>query len=127
ARRRSAPPLHDPVPFGGLSRARPRLTSAPVALARPVARERLNRRELHDLGLVADDLPLRPPRSRGAALHVGQRFVREVHVERPNGVGAHLALRLRSRRLRQLVLLITFFPFGAIDPCAERWIKARET
>lgn len=38
-------------------------------------RELLNRRELHALRLIRDDLPLGPPCRRDAALQVGERLV----------------------------------------------------
>src|SRR6185295_16629608 len=53
----------DPIDLGDELRqgVELRLALAPVVLGTPVAREFLNRRELHALRLIRDDLPLRPP------------------------------------------------------------------
>ena len=71
-----------------------RLARAPVVLGSPVAREFLNRRELHALRLIRDDLPRGPSCRRDAPAQVGERLVRNVNGEGADGVGAALCLRL---------------------------------
>ena len=86
----------DPIDLGDELRqsVELRLALAPVVLGPPVAREFLNRRELHALRLIRDDLPLGPPCRRDAAFQVGERLVRKMNAEGADGVGAALRLRL---------------------------------
>ena len=71
-----------------------RLALAPVVLGLPVAREFLNRCELHALRLIRDDFPFGPPCRRDAAFQVSERLVRKVNAEGADGVGAALCCRL---------------------------------
>src|SRR4051812_20436369 len=52
-----------------------RLARAPVVLRRPIARELLNRRELHALRLICDGLLLGPLRGRDASTEVLQGLI----------------------------------------------------
>jgi hypothetical protein len=63
-------------------RVQPRLHPAQVVVGRPVAGEFLDRRQLHALRAVLDQLPGRPARHGEAAAQVGQRLLRNLHVER---------------------------------------------
>ena len=59
-----------------------RLGPAPVVLPGPVARQRLERRQLHTLGAVVDQLPARQPRRRDAATQLRKPLFRELDLER---------------------------------------------
>ena len=58
-----------------------RLARAPVVLRFPIAREFLDRRELHTLRLICDGLLLGPLRGRDASTEVVQVRLRNVDVE----------------------------------------------
>ena len=78
-----------------------RLGPAPVVLRRPVARECLNRRRLHPLGAVADELLAGPPRRFDAAAEIGQIVLRNLDLEGANLDGSldsasHIYLRFRG-------------------------------
>ena len=85
-------------------RVQPRLAPAPVVLGRPVAAERLHRRQLHALRAVVDQFPRGPARRGEAAAQVGERLLREVDVERADGAagllfdGGHGGLPLLEER-----------------------------
>ena len=65
-------------------RVQSRLAHAPVVVARPVAGERLDRRQLHTLGAVADRLRVGPARRSYAASEVLQSRIRDIEEERAN-------------------------------------------
>src|SRR5687768_14079669 len=73
-----------------------RLDFAPVVIARPVAGEFLDGRELHALRVVCDGLLLRQARGRDTAAEIDDRLFGNVHPEGANGVvlgnGSHLSL-----------------------------------
>jgi hypothetical protein len=52
---------------------------------RPIAREFLNRRELHALRLICDGFPFRPPCHFDALAQFGQFRFRNIHMKRTNG------------------------------------------
>ena len=62
-----------------------RLDLAPVVVRRPVARERLNRRELHALRVIRDRFPLGPPRRVDAPAQFGEIRFRKIHLKRTDG------------------------------------------
>ena len=62
-------------------RVQPRLAPAPVVLGRPVAGERLDRRQLHALRAICDELLGRPAHRGDAAAQVLQGLVGNVNVE----------------------------------------------
>ena len=66
-------------------RVQPRLARAPVVIGRPVAGELLDRRQLHALRPVFDQLLGGPARRRDAPPQVGQVLVRHMHLERADG------------------------------------------
>ena len=57
---------------------------APVVICRPIAREFLNRRELHALRLIRDRFPFRPPCRVDAPAQFGQFRFRNIHMKRTN-------------------------------------------
>ena len=61
-----------------------RLDLAPVVICRPIARERLNRRELHALRCIRDRFPFRPPCRVDAPAQFGQFRFRNIHTKRTN-------------------------------------------
>ncbi len=75
-----------PVDLGDELRqgVQPRFARAPVILGCPVARERLNRRELHALRCIVDGFPLGPLRRVDAVMQIGELGFRNVHTERTN-------------------------------------------
>ena len=58
-----------------------RLDLAPVVLGRPIAREFLNRRELHALRLIRDRFPFRPLGRVDAPAEVGEGLIRHLGTE----------------------------------------------
>ncbi len=60
------------------------LDLAPVILCRPIARQRLNRRELYSLRCIRDRFPFRPLRRIDAPAQFGQFRLRNVHMKRTN-------------------------------------------
>jgi len=73
-----------------------RLALAPIVFGRPVARELLNRRELHALRRIRDRFPVRPPGHVDAPAQFGQLRIRNnAHLKRTNRglVGRHGVLR----------------------------------
>ena len=73
-----------PVDFGHEIRqgVQLRLDLAPVVVVRPIARELLNRRELHALRFIRDRLPLGPHRRVDAPAQVGKFLFRSAEGER---------------------------------------------
>ena len=61
-----------------------RLALAPVVIRRPIARERLNRRELHALRGVRDGFPFGPPCRLDAPAQFGQLRLRNIDTKRTN-------------------------------------------
>ena len=88
----------DPIDVGDELRqgVQLRLARAPVVLGRPVAREVLNRRELHAL-VVSVTLSRWPPRRGNAPVEVRQRLFRYGHPEGTDG--SAVVFGYRSRRL----------------------------
>ena len=82
----------DPVDLGRElgQRVQPRLAPAPVVLGRPVAGERLQRRQLHPLGAVGDELPRGPARRLDPAAQLSEIRFGDLDVE-GTYVGAGLA------------------------------------
>src|SRR5262249_5343253 len=73
-------------------RVQPRLTPAPVVIGRPVARERLHRRQLHALRPIIDELLRGPARRGDATAQLVDLPLREVDLERSNlHCGAYVA------------------------------------
>ena len=62
----------------------PRFARAPVIRRRPIARERLNRRELDALRCIGDRFPFGPPGRVDAPPQFGEFRFRNVHVKRAN-------------------------------------------
>ena len=62
------------------------LDLAPVILCRPIARQRLNRRELYALGCICNRLSFRPLRCVDAPAQFGEFRFRNIHLKRANGV-----------------------------------------
>src|SRR5215470_9479984 len=88
----------EPIDLGDELResVQPRLALAPVVFGRPVARELLNRRELHALRRIRDRFPVRPPGRIDAPAQFGQfRFRNGIHLKRTNRglVSCHDGLR----------------------------------
>src|SRR5262249_15591661 len=74
-------------------RVQPRLAPAPVVLSRPVAGKRLDRRELHALRPVGDEL-LAGPAGRGdPPLQLSNRFAGRID---PEGTGLYAAFDGRT-------------------------------
>ena len=65
-------------------RVQPRLDPAPVVLGRPVARERLHRRQLHALRRIGDELLAWPARRVDAPAQVSDLLVRNLDAEGAN-------------------------------------------
>ena len=63
-------------------RVQSRLARAPVVIGRPVARERLHRRQLHALRPICDELSGRPARRVDAAAQLIELLLRNVYPER---------------------------------------------
>jgi hypothetical protein len=63
--------------------------AAPVVLGRPIARERLNRRQLHALRPIRNELLGRQAGSGDAAPQILQALSRDVYVEGADRRGAH--------------------------------------
>ena len=61
-----------------------RLDLAPVVICRPIARECLNRRELHALRCIRDRFPFRPLCRVDAPAQFGQFRFRNIHMKRTN-------------------------------------------
>ena len=59
---------------------------APVVIRPPIARELLNRRELHALRFIRDRFPVRPPGRGDAPAKIDERVFRNVDVEGADGV-----------------------------------------
>jgi hypothetical protein len=72
----------DPVDLGCElgERVQSLLALAPVIVGRPVAGERLQRRQLHALGAVGNELCRRPPRRGYPAAEVVQVLLRNIYV-----------------------------------------------
>jgi hypothetical protein len=62
------------------------LALAPVVFRAPIAGERLNRRELYALSRICDRLSFRPLCIVDAPAQFGKFRLRNIHMERPNGV-----------------------------------------
>ncbi len=62
------------------------LDLAPVIICRPIACQRLNRRELHALRLVCDRLPFRPLCRVDAPAQVCKFRFRKIHMKRTNSI-----------------------------------------
>jgi hypothetical protein len=73
----------DPVDAGHELRQRVQfgLAAAPVVLGRPIAHELLQRRQLHTLRGICDELLGRPTRQGDAAAQLGELLVRNVDME----------------------------------------------
>src|SRR5215472_6011736 len=86
-----------------------RLDLPPVVLGRPVARECLNRGELHALRLVRDCLAIRPPCHLDAPAQLGEFLLGNIHTKRTNRglLRRLLGTLLHSRRWGHCVLLET--------------------
>jgi hypothetical protein len=69
-------------------RVQPRFAPAPFVVARPVAAELLDRRQLHALRAIRDQLLAGPAHRGDAAAQVVQRLARDVDVEGANRGGA---------------------------------------
>ena len=93
----------DPVDLGRELRQRvqSRLDLAPVVVGRPVAGERLQRRQLHALGAVIDELLGRPARRLDPASQVGELRFGNLDLERAYvGLGGNAHGNLHSGRER---------------------------
>src|SRR4051812_13096200 len=66
-------------------RVEPGLALAPVVLPQPIARDRLDRRQLHALRRIVDGLLLGPARGRDTSTHVVEIRLGELDRERPDG------------------------------------------
>jgi hypothetical protein len=71
------------------------LAFAPIVICPPIARDFLNRRELHALRFIGDRFPVRPPCRVDAPAQIDQRLFRNVDQE-----GADFVARGRRRRIR---------------------------
>ena len=82
----------DPVDLGDELRQglQPRLARAPVVLCLPVARECLDRRQLHALGLIVDGLLPGPARGRDARTQLLQVRLGGLECERTDRGGVRL-------------------------------------
>ena len=78
-----------PVDLGDELRhgVQPRLALAPVVLGLPVARDRLDRRQLHTLRRIVDSLLLGPARRRDAGAQVLELRLGDVDCQRPDRCG----------------------------------------
>ena len=63
-----------------------RLDLAPVVFRPPIAREFLNRRELHALRCIRDRFPFRPLGRVDAPAQFGKFRFRNIHMKRTNGI-----------------------------------------
>ena len=63
-----------------------RLELAPVVICRPIARERLNRRELHALRCIRDRFSFRPLCRVDAPAQFGEFRFRNIHMKRTNRI-----------------------------------------
>jgi hypothetical protein len=63
-----------------------RFDLAPVVFGRPIARQRLNRGELHALRCIRDGLPLRPNRCLDPPAQLGEIRVGNIHMKRTNRI-----------------------------------------
>jgi hypothetical protein len=63
-------------------RVESRLACAPVVIGRPVADKRLDRRQLHALRPIGDQLPGGPARRRETAPQLSDLLLRDVNLER---------------------------------------------
>ena len=70
-----------------------RLAPAPVVFCPPIARESLDRRELHALRLVRDRFPFRPLGRVDAPAQVDKFSFRNVHLKRTNRILVSCLLR----------------------------------
>jgi hypothetical protein len=61
------------------------LDFAPVVFFRPIARQRLDSRELYSLGRICDRLPFRPLGRVYAPAQFCQFGFRDIHIKRANG------------------------------------------
>ena len=88
----------DPVDLGRELRQRvqPRLDPTEVVLVRPVARERLDRRQLHALRAVLDELLGGQARRRDAPAQVVDLFLRDLDLNDRISVGVATAVLMRS-------------------------------
>ena len=87
-------------------RAQSRLARTPVVFRSPIARELLNRRELHALRCICDRFPLGPLRRLDAPEHVGEFCFRKTDMKRTNCGG--------------VVHLLCYCIHG-IAPSVKRW------
>ena len=62
------------------------LDLAPVVLCRPIARERLHRRELHALRCICNRFPFRPLCRVDAPAQFGEFRFRNIHLKRANRI-----------------------------------------
>ena len=90
-----------------------RLDLAPVVFCRPIARECLNRRELHALRCIRDRFSFRPLCCVDAPAQFGEFRFRNIHMKRTNSilVSCLLAALLCSTGLGHGVLLLSSFGF----------------
>jgi hypothetical protein len=89
------------------------LDLAPVILCRPIARERLDRRELYSLGCICNRFSFRPLCRVDAPAQFGQFGFRNIHMKRTNCilVICLLPALLCSTGLGHGVLLFSSFGF----------------
>ena len=81
-----------------------RLALAPVVLCLPIARERLDRRELHALRRIVDGLLFGPARGRDARAQVIEIRLGGLERERPDRCGGFRRLLGRDRHVGLLLL-----------------------
>src|ERR1700726_2358925 len=83
----------------------------PLILCRPIARERLNRRELYSLGCICNRFSFRPLCRVYAPAQFGEFRFRDIHMKRTNRILASclLAASLCSTGLGHAVLLLSSF------------------
>src|SRR5207249_6227974 len=86
----------------------------------PIARECLNRRELHALGLIRDRFPFRPLRCVDAPVQFGQLRLRNVHTKWTNCIC--LIAALCSNGLGHGVRLLSSFGYFGLshEPTVQR-------
>src|ERR1700681_753511 len=84
---------------------------APVILRRPIARERLDRRELYSLGCICSCFAFRPLCRAYAPAQFGEFRFRNIHMKRTNRIlgSCLLAASLGSTGLAHGVLLLSSF------------------
>ena len=78
----------------------PRLHLAPVVVGLPVPHELLERRELHALRLVGDDLAIRPACRCEAAAEIEQIFLGHADAERPDCAACSGLCRTQRQQAR---------------------------